>query len=125
MRKNPKSLKILSSCYYLFVLLGSARVEAGRKMLMKLIPGRRAPSVAGSDTGYRPGSRGFQPTRPVMLNNESAVANVPRKPGPGSVTTSIEGRLASGRRVSQLQQQQQRFITRCPFHQHFTTSFFV
>ena len=76
--------------------------------------GRRAPSVAGSDTGYRPGSRGFQPQRPVMLNNDSAVANAPRKPG--SVTTSIEGRLASGRRVSQLQQQQ-RFLTSSPLQE--------
>jgi hypothetical protein len=76
--------------------------------------GRRAPSVAGSDPGYRPGCRGFQPQRPVMLNNESSG---PRKPG--SVTGSIEGRLASGRRVSQLQQQQQqqRFMTSSPLRE--------
>ena len=73
--------------------------------------GRRAPSVAGSDTGYRPGSRGFQPQRPVMLNNGSGG---PRRPG--SVTGSIEGRLASGRRVTQLQQQQ-RFMTSSPLRE--------
>ena len=71
---------------------------------------KRAPSVAGSDTGYRSGSRGFQPQRPVMLNNGSG----PRRPG--SVTGSIEGRLASGRRVTQLQQQQ-RFLTSSPLRE--------
>jgi len=36
--KDPKSIKIQSSCQYLFALLGSAHVEASHKMLVKLIP---------------------------------------------------------------------------------------
>ncbi len=70
-------------------------------------PTGRAPSVAGSDTGYRTGGNAFRPQRPVMLNNQAGT------PGrPGSVTGSIEGRLASGRRISHLQQQQQSFLAR-------------
>ncbi len=68
-------------------------------------PTGRAPSVAGSDTGYRTGGSAFKPQRPVMLSNQTST------PGrPGSVTGSIEGRLAAGRRVTQLQQQS--FMTR-------------
>ena len=67
----------------------------------------RALSVAGSDTGYRSGGNAFRPQRPVMLANQSG------GPGrPGSVTGSIEGRLAAGRRTQQLQQQHQHFLTR-------------
>ena len=70
-------------------------------------PTGRAPSVAGSDTGYRTGGNAFRPQRPVMLSNQAG------NPGrPGSVTGSIEGRLAAGRRVSHLQQQQQSFLAR-------------
>jgi hypothetical protein len=68
--------------------------------------GGRAPSVAGSDTGYRSGGNAFRPQRPVILNQQTG------NPGrPGSVTGSIEGRLAAGRRTTQLQQQQH-FLTR-------------
>lgn len=73
--------------------------------------GQRAPSVAGSDTGYRSGGNAFRPQRPVILNQHAGT------PGrPGSVTGSIEGRLAAGRRVTQLQQQQS-FMTRCDHQQ--------
>jgi len=37
--KHPKSVKIHSSCQYLFTLLGLAGVKAAHKMLMKLTPG--------------------------------------------------------------------------------------
>ena len=54
--------------------------------------GSRAPSVAGSVDGYRKQQSGaggaFRPQRPTML------ANTPPK-RPGSVTGSIEGRLAT------------------------------
>jgi hypothetical protein len=36
--EDPKSVKIQSSCHYLFVLLGSASIKANRKMLVKLTP---------------------------------------------------------------------------------------
>jgi len=36
---GPKSIKIQSSCQYLFALLESVRVKAARKKLMKLTPG--------------------------------------------------------------------------------------
>jgi len=39
--RDPKSIKIQSSCQYLFVLLRSAFIETSRKMLMKLTPGCR------------------------------------------------------------------------------------
>jgi len=35
----PKSVRIQSSCQYLFTLLGSTGVKAARRMLMKLTPG--------------------------------------------------------------------------------------
>jgi hypothetical protein len=35
---DPKSVKIQSSCQYLFVLLGSSCVKAARELLVKLIP---------------------------------------------------------------------------------------
>ncbi len=41
MREDPKSVKIQSSCQYLFALLGYASVKASRYMLMKLTPGTR------------------------------------------------------------------------------------
>jgi len=41
--KDPNSIKIMSSCQYIFVLLGSARVEALLKMLMKLTSGMTTP----------------------------------------------------------------------------------
>ncbi len=34
----PKSVRIQSSCQYLFTLLGSTGAEAARKTLMKLTP---------------------------------------------------------------------------------------
>ncbi len=37
---DPKSVKIQSSCKYLFALWGSARIKAACKMLMKLTPER-------------------------------------------------------------------------------------
>ena len=97
-------------------LAGSLQAGQGRRapsVISDAGRGRLAPSVAGSDSGRRPGSRGFQPQRPVMLNKDSTV---PRKSA--SVTTSLEGRLANGRRVSQLQQQQQqRFLTSSPLRE--------
>lgn len=80
-------------------VVGSVQGGGGR--------GGRAPSVAGSDTGYRSGGNAFRPQRPVILNQQFGT------PGrPGSVTGSIEGRLAAGRRTQQLQQQHQTFLTR-------------
>ncbi len=38
-RADPKSVKIQSSCQYLFVLLGSVHLKAACKMLMKSTPG--------------------------------------------------------------------------------------
>jgi len=35
----PKSVRIQSSCQYLFTLLGSTGAKAAHKMLMKLTPG--------------------------------------------------------------------------------------
>jgi len=35
---DPQSVKIQLSCQYLFTLLGSVRIEAAHKMLMKLTP---------------------------------------------------------------------------------------
>jgi len=35
----PKSVRIQSSCQYLFTLLGSTSAKAARRMLMKLTPG--------------------------------------------------------------------------------------
>jgi len=40
--KDPKSVKIQSSCQYIFVLLGSTGIKALCKMLMKLILGNGA-----------------------------------------------------------------------------------
>jgi len=37
-RADSKSVKIQLSCQYLFALLGSVSIKAGRKMLMKLTP---------------------------------------------------------------------------------------
>jgi hypothetical protein len=37
--KDPKKLKIQSNCQTFFALLGSERVKAARKTLMKLTPG--------------------------------------------------------------------------------------
>jgi len=37
-RVAPKSIRIQSSCQYLFTLLGSTCTKAARKMLMKLTP---------------------------------------------------------------------------------------
>ncbi len=39
MHGNPKSIKIPSSCQYLFAFLGSASIKAASKMLMKLTSG--------------------------------------------------------------------------------------
>ena len=36
---DPKSVRIQSSCQYLFTLLGSTGAKAANKMLMKLTPG--------------------------------------------------------------------------------------
>jgi hypothetical protein len=35
----PKSIRIKSSCHYLFTLLGSTGAKSARRMLMKLTPG--------------------------------------------------------------------------------------
>jgi len=41
---DPKSVKIRSSCQYLFALLGSAHTKALCTMLMKLTPGQKSSS---------------------------------------------------------------------------------
>jgi len=44
----PKSVRIQSSCQYLFTLSGSASVKAVCRTLMKSIPGRHSPHVTTS-----------------------------------------------------------------------------
>jgi len=45
MYTDTKSIKIQSSCQYLFMLLRSMKEKAGHKMLMKLTPEQGQPAV--------------------------------------------------------------------------------
>jgi hypothetical protein len=42
--RRSQTVKILSSCHYLFALLGSSRVKAERKMLINSTPGYEKPT---------------------------------------------------------------------------------